>query len=149
MSGGLGTGVLIGGAPGAERIGEQAEAIPEHLLTVRHLGDPHEDGLATESGRRLAVRSRPSNRGGPRTGKVAMKPVTCPPAVTGDSGEQLLTVREVADVLGLGPRAVRDYVARGELSGGLIRGRWRFGRKDIEEFLALPPKWELRLRTRI
>ena len=73
-----------------------------------------------------------------------MKPVTCPPAVTGDSGEQLLTVREVADALGLGPRAVRDYVARGELSGRLIRGRWRFGRKDIEEFLAMPPKWELR-----
>jgi len=44
-----------------------------------------------------------------------MKPVTFPPAVTGDSGEQLLTVREVADVLGLGPRTVRDYVARGEV----------------------------------
>ena len=72
-----------------------------------------------------------------------MKPVTFPPAVTGDSGE-LLTVREVADVLGLGPRAVRDYVDRGELNGRLIRGRWRFGRKDIEEFLAMPPKWELR-----
>jgi hypothetical protein len=43
-----------------------------------------------------------------------MKPVTFPPAVTGDSGEQLLTVREVADVLGLGPRTVRDYVARGD-----------------------------------
>jgi excisionase family DNA binding protein len=69
-----------------------------------------------------------------------MKPVTFPPAVTGDSGEQLLTVRKVADVLGLGPRTVRDYVARGELSGRLIRGRWRFGRKDIEGFLAMPPK---------
>ncbi len=73
-----------------------------------------------------------------------MKPVTCPPAVTGDSGEQLLSVRGVADVLGLGPRAVRDYVARGELNGRLIRGRWRFGRKDIEQFLAMPPTWELR-----
>ncbi len=76
-----------------------------------------------------------------------MKPVTFPPAVTGDSGdsgEQLLTVREVAGALGLGPRAVRDYVARGELNGRLIRGRWRFGREDIEEFLAMPPKWELR-----
>jgi len=70
VSGGLGTGVLIGGAQGAERIGEQAEAISERLPTVRHLGDPHEDGLATESGRRLAVRSRPSNRAEPRTGKV-------------------------------------------------------------------------------
>jgi hypothetical protein len=66
----LGTGVLIGGAPGAERIGEQAEAIPERLPPVRHLGDPHEDGLATESGRRLAVRSRPSQGVEPRTGKV-------------------------------------------------------------------------------
>jgi excisionase family DNA binding protein len=55
-----------------------------------------------------------------------------------------VTVRELADVLGLGPRTVRDYIARGELSGRLIRGRWRFGRKDIEEFLAMPPKWELR-----
>ena len=53
-----------------------------------------------------------------------MKPVTCPPAVTGDSGEQLLSVREVVDALGLGPRVVRDYVARGELSGRLIRGWW-------------------------
>ena len=70
VSGGLGTGVLIGGAPGAERIGEQPEAVPERLPTARHLGDPHEDGLATESGRRLAVRSRPSHRGEPRTGKV-------------------------------------------------------------------------------
>jgi excisionase family DNA binding protein len=53
-----------------------------------------------------------------------MKPVTFPPAVTGDSGERLLTVREVADVLGLGPRTVRDYVARGELSGSFgQRGR--------------------------
>ena len=72
-----------------------------------------------------------------------MKPVT-PTAVTGDSGEQFLTVRELADVLGLGPRGVRDYVARGELSGRFIRGQWRFGRKDIEEFLATPPKWEFR-----
>jgi hypothetical protein len=68
VSGGLGTGVLIGGAQ--ERIGEQAEAIPERLPPGRHLGDSHEDGLATESGRRLAVRSRPSNRAEPRTGKV-------------------------------------------------------------------------------
>jgi excisionase family DNA binding protein len=55
-----------------------------------------------------------------------------------------LTVRELADALGLGPRAVRDYIARGELNGRLIRGRWRFERKDIEEFLAMPPQWELR-----
>ena len=56
MSGGLGlgTGVLIGGAQGAERIGEQAEAIPERLPTVQHLGDP-----------------RPSNRAEPRTGRVS------------------------------------------------------------------------------
>jgi len=72
-----------------------------------------------------------------------MKPVT-PTGVTGDSGEQFLTVRELADVLGLGPRGVRDYVARGELNGRLIGGRWGFGRKDIEEFLAMPPRWELR-----
>jgi len=58
--------------------------------------------------------------------------------------QQLFTVRELADALGLGPRAVRDYVARGELNGRLIRGRWRFERKDIEEFLAMPPQWELR-----
>jgi excisionase family DNA binding protein len=61
-----------------------------------------------------------------------------------NSTQQLFTVRELADALGLGPRAVRDYIARGELSGRLIRGRWRFGRKDIEEFLAMPPEWELR-----
>ena len=70
-----------------------------------------------------------------------MKPMT---SVTGDSGEQFLTVKELAEALGLGPRTVRDYVARGELSGRFIRGQWRFGRKDIEDFLAVPPKWELR-----
>ena len=80
----------------------------------------------------------------PKDLRFRAKAPRLPTAVTGDSGEQFLMVRELADVLGLGPRGVRDYVARGELSGQFIRGQWRFGRKDIEDFLAMPPKWEIR-----
>jgi excisionase family DNA binding protein len=55
-----------------------------------------------------------------------------------------LTVREAAELLGLRPRTVREYLHRGELSGRLIRKRWRFRRNDLAEFLARPPEWELR-----
>ena len=66
----------------------------------------------------------------------------------GDSGrpptERLFTVSEAAQILGLRPRAVREYVHRGELRGRLIRKRWRFRRNDLAEFLERPPEWELR-----
>ena len=61
-----------------------------------------------------------------------------------NSPQRLLTVTEAAQILGLRPRAVREYVHRGELRGRLIRERWRFRRKDLAEFLGRAPEWELR-----
>ncbi len=78
-----------------------------------------------------------------------MKSVTFAPAVTGDSDEQLLTISEVAAVLGLGPKTVREYLARGELNGQFIRGRWRFRRRDLDEFLATPSNWEIRVTSQV
>ena len=51
-------------------------------------------------------------------------------------GDQLLTLREAADVLRLSPRTVREYVQRGEVEGRIIGGRWRFRRADLDAFFA-------------
>ncbi len=52
-------------------------------------------------------------------------------------GDRLLTLREVADVLRLSPRTVREYVQRGEIEGRrIIGGRWRFRRAALDAFYA-------------
>ncbi len=59
------------------------------------------------------------------------------------AGKAFLTLQEVAALLKLHPRTVRQYVHRGELSGRLIGGRWRFKREEIDKFFdAAPSKWE-------
>src|SRR6266849_1372500 len=61
---------------------------------------------------------------------------------TGDAPaivERLLTLREVAEVLRLNPRTVREYVRRGEIEGRIIGGRWRFARVDSEQRKNVPP----------
>ena len=73
-----------------------------------------------------------------------MKSRTSRPVDNRNSKQGLFTVTEAAQILGLRPRTVREYVHRGELSGRLIRKRWRFRRKDLAEFLGRPPEWELR-----
>ena len=55
----------------------------------------------------------------------------------------LLTLREVAEVLRLSTRTVREYVHRGEIEGRIIGGRWRFRRADLDAFFAnAPPSWD-------
>jgi excisionase family DNA binding protein len=61
------------------------------------------------------------------------------------AGKAFLTLQEVAAILKLHPRTVRQYVHRGELSGRLIGGRWRFRQEDVDKFFdAAPSKWEFR-----
>jgi excisionase family DNA binding protein len=60
--------------------------------------------------------------------------------------EPLLTLKEVAAILRLHPRTVREYVRRGELPGRVIGGRWRFSRKEVDAFFdSSPPQWGLRV----
>ena len=46
-----------------------------------------------------------------------------------------LTLREAAELLGLHPRAVCQYVRRGELIGYVVGKRWQFRQEDITAFL--------------
>ena len=63
----------------------------------------------------------------------------------GSQGEQrLLTLKEAAEILRLPHRVVRQYARRGELTGQLIGGRWRFTRKDIDAFFDATPQWQFR-----
>ena len=58
-------------------------------------------------------------------------------------GDRLLTLREAAEVLRLNPRAVREYVNRGELEGRIIGGRWRFRSVDLDAFYEnAPSEWD-------
>jgi excisionase family DNA binding protein len=58
-------------------------------------------------------------------------------------GEKLLTLREAAEVLRLSPRAMRDYLQRGDIEGRIIGGRWRFRRADLDAFFANAPRnWD-------
>ncbi len=53
---------------------------------------------------------------------------------------RFLSLEEAADALGLGPRAVLEYVRRGELTGTKTGRGWRFSHEDIDAFLApVPP----------
>lgn len=54
-----------------------------------------------------------------------------------------LTLREVAEMLRLHPRTVREYVRRGELQARIIGGRYRFRRCDLDAFFEnAPSKWD-------
>lgn len=48
--------------------------------------------------------------------------------------ERLLTLKEVAEILRLHPRAVVEYVRRGELIGRRSGRSWRFLPADIDAF---------------
>ena len=49
--------------------------------------------------------------------------------------QHALTLREAAERLGLRPRAMLEYVRRGELFGYVVRSRWQFSQRDINAFL--------------
>lgn len=54
-----------------------------------------------------------------------------------------LTLAEVADVLRLNVRTVRELVRRRELVGRLVGRRWRFRRADVDAFFdSCPNEWE-------
>jgi excisionase family DNA binding protein len=58
------------------------------------------------------------------------------------AGKAFLTLQEVAALLKLHPRTVRQYVHRGEIVGRLIGGRWRFKREEVDKFFdAAPSQW--------
>lgn len=64
-----------------------------------------------------------------------------PPPLSGP----LLTLTEAAALLKLNRRTVREYVHRGELTGHVIGGRWRFRREDIARFVEeTPTQWSFR-----
>ncbi len=53
----------------------------------------------------------------------------------------LLTLGQVADVLRVRPRAVVDYVTRGELEGQRVGRSWQFTQAAIDRFFEEPPAW--------
>jgi len=53
----------------------------------------------------------------------------------------LLTLGQVADILRIRPRAVVDYVNRGELEGQRVGRSWRFTQDAIDRFFEEPPTW--------
>jgi excisionase family DNA binding protein len=62
---------------------------------------------------------------------------------TAKESDRFLTLREVAEVLRLHPRTVREYVRRGELQGRIVGGRYRFRRCDLDAFFENAPKqWD-------
>jgi len=50
------------------------------------------------------------------------------------SGEELLTVEEVAKELRINPKTVRQYIASGELVALLVGRGYRISRDDLEDF---------------
>lgn len=47
----------------------------------------------------------------------------------------LLTIIEAADYLRLNRRTVAKLVRLGELRGGLVAGRWRFSKEDLDAYI--------------
>lgn len=52
--------------------------------------------------------------------------------------EPLMTVAEVAEVLRVAPKTVRNKVSRGEIPRAAIPGVLRFHRADIERLIGSP-----------
>ena len=52
----------------------------------------------------------------------------------------VLSVEEVAEILGLSLAAVRRLLLRGELPGRKVGKRWRILRAELEHFLAGGPR---------
>ena len=49
--------------------------------------------------------------------------------------EKLLSVNDVAELLGLHPQTVRDFAGDGKLPGFKVGRAWRFKPSDIEAYL--------------
>ena len=64
---------------------------------------------------------------------------TRPPRIVGD----LLTLAQVAEIMCIRPRAVVDYVNRGELRGDRVGRSWWFTQDAIDSFFEEPPAWRV------
>jgi excisionase family DNA binding protein len=49
--------------------------------------------------------------------------------------EEVLKVKDVADLLKVGEKTVYSMAQSGELPGFKVRGQWRFSRKDIDDWI--------------
>src|SRR5713101_1149913 len=72
-----------------------------------------------------------------------LDPMHAEPATTRSrrTSGHLLTLGQVADTLRIRPRAVVDYVNRGELEGQRVGRSWRFTQDAIDRFFEEPPAW--------
>jgi excisionase family DNA binding protein len=51
------------------------------------------------------------------------------------SNEEILKLRDVADLLKVGEKTVYSMAQTGELPAFKVRGQWRFSRKDIDAWI--------------
>ena len=51
------------------------------------------------------------------------------------SREEILKLRDVADLLKVGEKTVYSMAQTGELPAFKVRGQWRFSRKDIDAWI--------------
>lgn len=49
--------------------------------------------------------------------------------------EEVIKVKDVADLLKVGEKTVYSMAQSGELPGFKVRGQWRFSRKDIDDWI--------------
>ncbi len=49
--------------------------------------------------------------------------------------EEILKVKNVAELLKVGEKTVYSMAQAGELPGFKVRGQWRFSRKDIDDWI--------------
>ena len=50
--------------------------------------------------------------------------------------EDILTVREIAEMLKLADKTVYSLVSDGEIPGFKVGGSWRFSKKELEKWVA-------------
>jgi len=49
--------------------------------------------------------------------------------------DEVLKVKDVAELLKVGEKTVYSMAQSGELPGFKVRGQWRFSRKDIDDWI--------------
>lgn len=49
--------------------------------------------------------------------------------------EEILKIREVAELLKIGEKTIYTMAQSGELPGFKVRGQWRFSKNDIDEWI--------------
>jgi len=52
------------------------------------------------------------------------------------SEDEILTIREVAELLKIGSKTAYTMAQEGDLPGFKVRGQWRFRRSDIDLWIA-------------